>query len=183
MVTILLFGSGKDEEMTSALLSAIKSCGKSALYVSGDSVTVIPEFSTQVDYTIVDNPGIVNVGIHKGIIIFKRNSEVVCPAEIPDSCIAVLEPDNGEAVAKLFERHIQTVTCGLSQKDTVTFSSLDTDGAVISLQRSIVDCFSKTAEPFEAPVSFLNTHTPYPVLASFAALLLSGADIPPNFKL
>lgn len=111
-----------------------------------------------------------------GIVVFKQGLSYFQKGyNIPKNFFAVVDPENEEAVAMLRKNCMQTITCGLSQKDSVTFSSINQDGAVVSLQRGLVRLDGKLTEPEEVPVKFNSSHSQYAVLAAVAVLLLSGA--------
>lgn len=72
---------------------------------------------------------------------------------------------------------IQVVTCGLSPKDTFTFSSRGEDSAVVSLMRA-VETTAGIVEPMEIPISFVPGAEDYPLLSTTAALVLTGQLAP-----
>ena len=63
------------------------------------------------------------------------------------------------------------ISCGMSSKDTVTFSSLRPDGGMICLQRQITTFSGRIAEPQEHCFECLGGDA-FSTLAAFAALLL-----------
>jgi hypothetical protein len=89
-----------------------------------------------------------------------------------------VEPENDKAIEILKKNALQTVTCGLSQRDTLTFSSHVAERAVISLQREIKTLGGKAVLPHEIPVSLLSTYGDYQLLAATAVLMLSDVAIP-----
>ncbi|GHU37577.1 hypothetical protein FACS1894105_09960 [Clostridia bacterium] len=69
----------------------------------------------------------------------------------------------------------QVISCGGSERDTVIFTSIDRDGAVVSLQRGIVNVLGEKVEPFERKVTFeWNDMEPQPVLTAMCALICCG---------
>ena len=68
----------------------------------------------------------------------------------------------------------RAVTCGLSGKDTVTFSSREEGRAVISLMREVTGPAGIRVEPMDLPVNIPKGVGDYPILACGAALMLLG---------
>jgi hypothetical protein len=46
----------------------------------------------------------------------------------------------------------QVITCGLKEKDTVTFSSIEEDNIILNVQRTIKNIENKGIEPFEKKI-------------------------------
>ena len=178
MTTVFLYGTDKETETTDVLLSSIRSLKASALLITSKAISMLPPDVSQVDYLILDNANIQTIHIDKGILIFKKEIGSDIEYEIPEEFVAITEPDNEKAIKILQKNSLQTVTCGLSQRDTLTFSSLDTGKAVISLQREIKDLAGKSVLPHEIPVVYQTKFRDYPLLAATAVLLLSGFVIP-----
>lgn len=132
MNTVLLYGPREDIDTTNILLAALRSVSKSALLITAKSVSLVPKGAESPDFVVIDDPGIDNICIDGAILLFKRHT-VLSAAGIPPACCAICDPDDHVPIEMLSREHIQTVTCGLSQKDTVTFSSLGADSAQVSL--------------------------------------------------
>lgn len=66
---------------------------------------------------------------------------------------------NAEALEKVknIENIRQVITCGLKEKDTVTFSSIEEDGIVLNLQRTIKNIKNKNIDPFEEKIYITET--------------------------
>lgn len=176
MNTVLICGSDKGGETVNLLFSAIRAVHSGVLHIREDSVAVVPPKVKRPDFVVIDNPAIKNVYTSCGIALFcKQASRGI---EIPPSFFAVVDSDSVGAVSLLRGKGIETVTCGLSQKDTFTFSSLENDHAVVSLQRSIKALDGSDIVPVEVPVAFSASHSEYPVLAAVAVLLLCSVPLP-----
>lgn len=178
MNTVIMCGAQDGNETVNVLFSAIRSCGYSALHVCDKSVSMIPPGAQAPDFIVIDNQHIKNVHTNKGIALFKNRVKQKVELDIPPSFYAVIDSDNSEAVNMLRGDGIQTVVCGLSQKDTVTFSSLENDRAVVSLQRGLKAIDGTDIDPVEVPIAFSGCKNEYPILAAVAVLLLCGAAIP-----
>ncbi len=68
----------------------------------------------------------------------------------------------------------EVISCGLSLRDTVTFSSFTDDRCVISIQRPITRFDGKTVEPFELPLSVADGDDRYGILCANLLLILGG---------
>lgn len=173
-----MYGSESGPETVNMLFSAIRAVHLSAVHISEDTVSLIPEKAKDPDFLILDNPNISNVYIPGGIVLFREHTFPRQHIDIPSAYFAIVDSENREAAKMLHNDKIETVTCGLSQKDTVTFSSLDSDRAVISLQRGLKALDGTEIGPVEVPVTFNPSHSEYSLLASIAVLLLSCVKIP-----
>ena len=175
MNTVILYGSEKDTQVTNTLLGAITAIGKSALHVTYKAIAMVPPKAQSPDFLIIDQSDVPYVQTGRGVVVFRQGLSFFQNGfNIPENYFAVVDPENEEAVKMLRKSCMQTVTCGLSQKDTVTFSSIEQDSAVVSLQRGILRLDGKSIEPVEVPVRFGGSHAQYAVLSAVAVLLLSG---------
>ncbi|HEX3025647.1 MAG TPA: hypothetical protein VHR42_00230 [Clostridia bacterium] len=181
MNTVLLYGSEKNARTGIALFAAIRAVGCSALHVTPKSISMIPPGNRAPDFLILEFTEIPELIVGNGLVLFEQESGLSLfqkQPEIPVGFTAVVDPDNADAIEMLQRNSMQTVTCGMSQKDTVTFSSLDSDRAVVSLQRELRSLSGTTIEPREFPVGFSKQPGEYQLLASAAVLLLSDIPIP-----
>ena len=76
----------------------------------------------------------------------------------------------------LANQSLCVISCGLSSKDSVTYSSVEGDKTVVCILRSIFTVEGKEIIPQEFPVraSLSEGQGAFPLLASVTALLLSG---------
>jgi hypothetical protein len=171
-------GSENGVETLNTLFCAIRAAQCSAYHIGEESVSVVPPKAQTPEFCVIDNGRIKNIHTNGGIALFKKSVPKGIHIEIPPAFFAVIDSDNGEAADMLRGDGIQTVTCGLSQKDTITFSSLESDRAVISLQRKLKALDGREIEPVELPVRCDLTYREYPLLAAVAVLLLTGVQTP-----
>jgi hypothetical protein len=73
----------------------------------------------------------------------------------------------------------QIISCGLREKDTVIFSSIDADesSVMLELQRSIINIKEETVEPFEKKIMFecaINSGETEEMLLALSVLLYCG---------
>lgn len=178
MVTVLLYGPEKDTQMAEVLLAAIRSAGCCALHMKGKMLSMIPPGADTPDFLIIDSEIPPELQVGKVILIFKQNHpNIYQHIEISNDYIAVLDSSDAGAKKMLEKSGMQAVTCGMSQKDTVTFSSIKADNAVIWVQRELQALDGSSIEPQELPVILSKPVGDYPLLASIAVLLLCGLKL------
>ncbi|CDZ23677.1 hypothetical protein CCDG5_0546 [[Clostridium] cellulosi] len=178
MNIVLMCGHETGDETINTLFSAIRFVHSCAIHIGEETFSIIPPKAKNPDFVIIDNKKIKNIHTKSGIALFRKEIEPKHEIVIPPSFFAIIDSDNTKAADLLSSQGNQTITCGLSQKDTITFSSLENDRAVVSLQRGLVALDGSEILPVEIPVTFNTTHSEYAILASTAVLLLSGAAIP-----
>lgn len=175
MHTVLLYGSDKDRLIKNTLLGTIRSAGCSILQIAGKNVSMIPPHVRDPDFLLLDNADINSFHINKGAVVFMPDIPVFKNNfHAPEHFYAIVDPSNEEAIEIIRKNNMQAITCGLSQKDTFTFSSIDQDKAVVSLQRELFSLDGGYVEPSEIPVCFHKMDSDYGVLSSIAVLMLSG---------
>ena len=95
-------------------------------------------------------------------------------SEIKDkNAIFIVNSEDKKALRFLSKTSSVAVTCGLSSKDTFTFSSKDYETAVVSLMRSVKSVYENMAEPMEIPISFPQNTDEYTILSLVATLILT----------
>ena len=87
--------------------------------------------------------------------------------------IIIASSDDERQLKSLAQAKIPVITCGLSSKDTITFSSKEEESAVISLMRSVKSIYGHTIEPMEIPISFPPKTDDFILLAFTASLILT----------
>lgn len=90
------------------------------------------------------------------------------PAEFDGRAYVVTD---GEREVPAGLKRFPLISCGMSAKDTVTFSSLRRDGGMICLQRQITTFSGRIAEPQEYHFERFGSEA-FPTLAAFTVLLL-----------
>lgn len=100
-------------------------------------------------------------------LVLLPGSHMRSPARVP----VIVAPGECDADAA------QIITYGLGSRDTLTYSSMDADGPVLSLQRELVTLEGLRLERQEIPLPPLNTE-PETALAIAGALLTAG--LPPS---
>ncbi len=91
-----------------------------------------------------------------------------------EQVVAVVDSGNDALGEQISATGLPAITCGLYARDTITLSSMDTDRAVIGVQRSI-SCFDGTrADPQDIPVRLHRPVDPFALMSMAAVLILSG---------
>jgi len=77
------------------------------------------------------------------------DADIICPDNIKS---ILLNIDNSENIK--LNKNVQVITCGLKEKDTAIFSSINLDegNVILDLQRSIKNIDGETLEPFEKQI-------------------------------
>ena len=178
MNTVLLYGK-KDSDLELVLFETIRAVHYSILHITGNTISLIPPQAVQPDFLVIDNFFVPNLLITKGIVVFKQGISVFQKGiDIPQDYIAVVDPENEEAIAMLKKNSMRTVTCGMSAKDTITYSSIDPECAIVSLQRELKTVGGEDLDPGEFPIKALSCKKDFALLAAVAVLLLSGIKLP-----
>lgn len=178
MNTVLMCGNCREEKTLNILLAFLNAVDCGAVFIGDETVSLIPKKIKQADFVIVENKHIKKIYTGNGVALFRKDFDGREKIEIPPSFLAVIDSDNEKAADMLKRMGISTITCGFSQKDTVTFSSLENDSAVVSLQRGITALDGSEVLPVDIPVALDPVGNEYQILAATAVLLLSGIPIP-----
>lgn len=176
MAVIVVYGDGNDHEVAETLLDALQEYG-GAVHVQNGKIKARQKSSEHLVYETDTLPAL---DLPHGIVVFKSRCAHEGAAHLPDTVTAVIDPDNTDALAIVRDAQVGTLTCGMSQKDTLTYSSFLTGGAMVSLQRRITTLDGKTIEPCELKVSFDRDRGKYPLLAAVAVIFLTQGMPPDN---
>lgn len=179
MITVNLFGSEETPQTASTMMSVFSAanCGVACIK-DKDIITNSPK-TGNADFLIIDRKR-VNLTAIRGIALFTGKTLKNKRISIPPEFVAVIDCENTDAAVMLAKKGVCTISCGLSSKNTVTFSSHENDRAVVSLQRVIKTLGGKEYEPSDLPISFSGTYCDYDILASAAVLFLAGVEFTEN---
>ena len=90
---------------------------------------------------------------------------------IADSALAICDGDDRVVLDTLCRTKIPVVSCGMCAKNSITLSAFDDKSAMISIQRSFCDIFSKNVPAGEYRIALSKPYSPFAVMACTAALL------------
>ena len=109
----------------------------------------------------------------QSIVLCKEPFSAPQSADLPPDAVGLLSSSNLAAAECLHRCGVRTITLGMSSKDTLTFSSITPESAVLCLQRAICDLAGNTLEPVEIPLTLSRQCEPFSILCAAAILMLS----------
>lgn len=174
MITVVLYGitGGYVSQEIKNMLSeygVVSVCG-----------TNVEQYGKNAEYLIVECAMRAKIKTDGGIIVMIGEISDSCVLKIPQNFLGVVYSSDVGALKLLMDKKIKTVTCGMSNKDTIILSSVKENTASVCLQRKITSIGGKIIEPSEFPFKSEHKITDYALMASYAILLLSG-NIPDKF--
>ena len=129
------------------------------------------------DILIINTNNIKNLKLDKGILILSDS----CDTELEECICPVIIADGNRAfLHEKINSKTQYITCGMSAKDTISFSSIDIEEVSVSLMRELKKVNGETVEPFEISVcskSSISSYSPFCILSSIALITVLGATI------
>lgn len=174
MINIILAGNLGDKKLLKTLNKILPFYHS----VASDSSAGF-SFPDSPDILLLNCSHIVNVSAPNSIIIFKESFSSKNKLGNISGCYAVAPSENNFALSVLSGKGLSSVTCGLSEKDTVTFSSFTDNSAVVSLQRELLNMFGTPIFPCDITVKFSSPPDRFSLLAACTALLLT-TKFPPS---
>ncbi|MDD2956137.1 MAG: hypothetical protein PHD67_07465 [Oscillospiraceae bacterium] len=170
MVDILMVGGGGDPRLVNAVKETICRNFSAAVFPGASALLpALPE-----DYMIHEFPESRWSFPQQSILVCKRGFSPP-PVFSRSACaVGLLSSDNHPAAHFLKTQRVKAVTCGMSVRDTLTFSSLGADSAVLCLQRSLPMLSGAVQEPFELPLKLSPGYDAYSLLCLSGILILSG---------
>lgn len=165
---VILFSNRKNKTEKD-IIKILTACG--ADLISDRSVTATGGFFTvNVCYKSAD------LNIKKGTVLILDDTEKFLNQKLPIGVIGICEDSNKNAL-KIFQNNTTPViTCGNSQKNTLTISSINEKNYVITLQRTIIDIYGKRIYPTDFQLKLKHKYSNNAILYSMAILLLNGAE-------
>ena len=172
MTNILLCGNPNDTSVSQVLLSALTRYG-GVRYSGPDRLL---ERGSAPEYFLYESEKLPEIGLDRGIILFRNSIPAQEARFIPPGFLCVLETKNTRAAMLLKDTGCTAVTCGTSPKDTLSVAALEEGAAVLSLQRTLETLDGKMLEPHDFAVKCPGPRSPHQLLAVCAALLIAGVD-------
>ncbi len=170
MTTIILYGltGGFVAEDIKRVLSnygMISVCGSTIREKRGES-----------DFLIIEYTSKANINTTTGIIVMTGEISSASQLKLPQDYKGIVYSGDIGALELLKQNNIETITCGMSNTDTLMLSSVGEDTASVCLQRRIETLNGKEIEPREYPVKLKERITDYALLAAFGILLLTDTE-------
>lgn len=113
----------------------------------------------------------------KGVVVLIGEISSNSVLEIPENYKGIVYSKDEQALKLLQKNNITTITCGMSNRDTLILSSIGERTASVCVQRKIITLSGRVIEAGEYLVHLKNKITDYAILAAFGILLL--CDIEP----
>ncbi|MCL2036183.1 MAG: hypothetical protein FWG83_02200 [Oscillospiraceae bacterium] len=85
-------------------------------------------------------------------IIIMKNDGVVPAIPLPEKSIIIVNSDNTDQLIRLKNTNLNVITCGVNDKDTLSYSSSGADCIVTSLNREITAFSGRKIQPLEIPL-------------------------------
>ena len=176
METVLLYGADEEGKIRDTLLAALRAASPEVgvLHMAPKSLAMFPPEAQTPGFLVVEDAPMAYIRMPRGVAVLCPGVTTRRGSRIPSGFCAVVDPGSEGAIRLLLKNGVETVTCGLSPKDTITFSSIGQEHAVVALQRGLRTLDGSIAEPAELPIRFEARHTGFGLLASVAVLLLLG---------
>ena len=163
---VILF-SDRKSKTEKEIIKILMNCGvgyvsDKIINYSKNGLTVISEYK----------PTALNV--KRGIAVITENTACFEKQFFPKGIIGICESENKNAL-KVFENNkTPVITCGMNPKSTVTFSSINNDSILLSLQRTVKGINRTETEPQEIKIKLNHKYETFSVMASAVILLLYG---------
>lgn len=111
---------------------------------------------------------------NKADISILRNADKI---NVNADCL-IINSDDKELMDRIKSSNGRIISCGLSTRSTVTFSSISDNDFVLCTQRSIFSLAKKKIPPFELPFKCIGkAYDEVSILMIITAALLCGAEV------
>lgn len=167
-LNIILVGDTKDEQISEQIISNLKSDYHIIHYNSTNTREYNKE--SQELICIYETEKIEN--IEKSILVIKNSAKNISNDKIPSENILIIDSENQHQIKTLCNGNLSVIVCGLSEKDTITFSSRETPTALVSLQREIDFC-KNIIEPQEVQINSYCKNK-YPILVAGVIVIIAN---------
>lgn len=165
-MTAVFVGKGVNCAFKQTVLKLIKE--KTEVFeISGDQ---IEKTAAQNVPTLIFSNSLQSVKVPDAAVFLNKNES----AEIFGEGYLIFDSSNPEDIQAAKNSGGEVITCGLSLRDSVTFSSLTEENCVISIQRSITRFDGKKTEPREIPCKIDAADDKYAVLCANLLLAFLG---------
>ena len=163
---VIIF-SGRNSETESQIIDIL--CKHGGDYISDKAVC-----KNKGLFTVVSEYKKTDLKLKKGIALVLDDTERFKGQSFPLGIIGICEESNKKALQIFQNSAIPVISCGMSSKNTITASSLDSEYMLATLMRTITDINSNDIEAGEYHINLSKNYSPLSVMASVAVLLLLG---------
>ena len=172
MVNLILYGDIKDKSITSKLCRVLSDYG-GVLYFSDTKASRYGNYGN-ISFNIYECDNVNEIAIPDGIVIFKSKQSGNSAIKLSDTTIVIIESTNCSAISAINGNNNPCISCGMSNNDSVTLSSISDNSATISIQRSITDIKGNVIEPCDITVRLKQFCDGFTLLSIFCLLVISG---------
>ena len=123
------------------------------------------------DFTLVFEKNPINIDAKNCVLVLNL---LTTAQSILGEKYLIVNSSNQDDMRNAKSSGSEVITCGMSLRDTLTFSSFTSDGCVLSLQRRITRFDSTFADPFEIPLYCSENEDRYAILCANLLLILGG---------
>ena len=116
------------------------------------------------------------LNLERGIAVFCDNTNIFRGQFLPKNIVGICEQENHTALQILKDNKSQSIVCGVSPLSSVTISSIKEGVYLITLQRTVSNCYGKDIEPSEFKITLSEKYNPFSVMASLLILLLESKN-------
>ena len=182
MIYTAFVGTGEELRFEKNVFRLMEKYKLSYAYAPGTGIEVNPPGCDSPKYMMfqTDTPTLID-GAAPLFMIFKDSFEAgALPAfkdTIPCKCV-IIDPQNEKSVNLMSKSDVCAVTCGMSEMDTLTYSSINSESITVSLQRTIYSMHNEAIDPQELRIDIpLQPGDEYSLLAGVALILLTAGNV------
>jgi hypothetical protein len=149
MTVVSVIGKSTDKILEEIILSQLIKTYR-VTYIKNKSLV---QAGTGYEIVVADTTELKSLYIPESIIVMKNGGKIP-EIPLPEKSIIIANSENLEQLAALKNSNLNVITCGISDKDTLSCSSITSDSIVISLNRQITAFSGRKIQPLEIPLKF-----------------------------
>ena len=163
ILNVFIIGDINDRSLSDFFIDRLKN-NFSVTYINNN---LIKKVGNGNEILLFENENLICDNLKDSIIIFKKNCLPEISGSFNKNNTAIIYSPEKEQLKMLCKKNITTITCGGSPKDTITYSSINEDSVVVSLQREVSSIKGNSILPFEIPIKVSECDI-YNILSYFA---------------
>ena len=168
MKTVFILSDANDKTYLE-IINILKNFGFNIIDASNTHITQSNRFVIKVNSNM-------NISA-KNATLLVLNKTKTQKISIDSSIKGICESSNQNALNILKHNNIPTIVCGTSNTDTITFSSITDDKALISVQRQIKTTNGRIIEPCEIAIKIAHKCSNSAVICACSVLILNDISI------
>ncbi len=169
-IDIILLGDRSDSRIAQSIIKSLNGEFKT-VYCQAESLFISKQLTNKRTVRLYECESVLADSLSGAVIIAKKTADLksIASQRINPSAV-IVSSENERHIKQLQSSGAAVITCGMSQKDTVTLSSSEGESYIVSLQRGF-KIGGKTIEPQEVSLC-ANEKSSYSILAAGAAVIL-----------